>query len=87
MIMEIIAACFATAAAAEVARVATHKVGYKVVEDKYSDDPEKLEKAKTKVEIASAGAGVVAAGATAAASACIISNNNSDTTDTPEDGE
>jgi hypothetical protein len=85
MIIEIIAACFATAAAAEVARVATHKIGYKVAEDKYSDDQEKLEKAKNTVDIASAGAGVVAAGATAAASACIINNNNSDTADTPEE--
>lgn len=85
MIIEIIAACFATAAAAEVARVATHKIGYKVAEDKYSDNPEKLEKAKTGVDIASAGAGVVAAGATAAASACIINNNNSDTADSPEE--
>ena len=87
MILEIIAACFATAAVSEVARVATHKIGYKVVEDKYSDDPEKLEKAKTGVEIASAGAGVVAAGATAAASACIINNNNSDTADTTPEEE
>lgn len=85
MIIEIIAACFATAAAAEVARVATHKIGYKVAEDKYSDDQEKLEKAKNTVDIASAGAGVVAAGATAAASACIINNNNSDTADSPEE--